>query len=89
VIGSGEVVRIRGAEAGPTGIDDGWWLVRLGPSGLTATTEDGDGHVKADVTVEGQASDVLLVLLGRLATDSVEVRGDPAILDRFLAQATL
>jgi uncharacterized protein (TIGR03083 family) len=47
------------------------------------------GHEKADVAVRAPASDLLLLLWRRLAADRVQVFGDPAILEAFLARADL
>ncbi len=87
VTGTGEMMRIHCTDGGERGMadewDDGQWLVRLDPAGLAVAR----GNGPADVTVQGPASDVFLVLTGRLAPDSVEVLGDVAGFDRFLAQA--
>jgi len=58
---------------------DGEWLVRLTPAG----PEVEHAHAKGDLAVRGDASDLLLVLRNRGGTDSVEVFGDPALLDRW------
>ena len=42
-------------------------------------------HTKADVAVRGTTSDLLLVLWGRLPTETVDVLGDPAVFDRWRA----
>jgi len=46
-------------------------------------------HSKGDVAVRGVASDLLLLLWGRLAPAELEVFGDVAVLDRFLNRADL
>jgi uncharacterized protein (TIGR03083 family) len=51
----------------------GEWLVRRDAAGLTVTRE----HTKADVALQGPASDLFLVVLGRSAPEAVEVFGDP------------
>jgi uncharacterized protein (TIGR03083 family) len=51
----------------------GEWLVRRSPEGLTVTRE----HAKADVALRGPASDLFLVVLGRVGTEAVEVFGHP------------
>ncbi len=62
---------------------DGEWLVRGGRGGVAVET----GHGKGDMALRGPASDVLLVLLRRLPPDgpAVQVLGDRALLDRWLA----
>jgi uncharacterized protein (TIGR03083 family) len=42
-------------------------------------------HTKADVAVRGTTSDLLLVLWGRLPTETVDVLGDRAVFDRWRA----
>lgn len=61
----------------------GEWLVRRAPGGVI--TEP--GHAKADVAVRGPADRLLLVLTRRLppATPAVEVFGDGALLEHWLA----
>jgi uncharacterized protein (TIGR03083 family) len=61
----------------------GEWLLRVGDDGLAVER----AHANGDVAVRGPASDLLLVLLRRQAPDTVEVLGDRAVLDGFLAQA--
>lgn len=63
---------------------DGEWLVRHGPGGVTAER----GHAQADAAVTGPAGALLLVLLRRVPADDpgVTVRGDPAVLTRWLAE---
>jgi len=41
-------------------------------------------HAKGDVAIRGNASDLLLVLWGRLPTSTVEVMGDAAVLTSWL-----
>ncbi len=56
---------------------DGEWLIRRGPDGLEVRPE----HAKGDVALKGSASDLYLVVLGRLSPTAVEIFGDPAALD--------
>lgn len=58
---------------------DGEWLVRIEPDGVRVTRE----HAKGDVAARGSASDLLLVLQGRLPPGAVEVFGDVALLERW------
>jgi len=58
---------------------DGEWLLRLGPDGLEVRRE----HAKGDVALKGTASDLFLVVLGRVSPSRVEVFGSPATLDRW------
>jgi uncharacterized protein (TIGR03083 family) len=62
---------------------DGEWVIAGGPDGITVQT----GHRKGDTAVRGPASALLLVLMRRLSPDDpeVEVIGDPALLDGWLA----
>lgn len=60
----------------------GEWMVRGGAEGL----EWEHGHGKGAVAVRGAAADLLLVLLRRLPPTAVEVHGDRAALDAFLAR---
>jgi uncharacterized protein (TIGR03083 family) len=57
----------------------GEWMLRLGPDGLVVSRE----HAKGDVALKGSASDLYLVLVGRIAADAVDLFGDPAVLDRW------
>lgn len=58
---------------------DGEWLVRLRPDGPQISRE----HSKGDVAARGTASDLLLLLYGRIAPEQVEVFGDVELLARF------
>jgi uncharacterized protein (TIGR03083 family) len=78
VTGAGETVHVHCTDG------DGEWLLRLTPDGLEVEAI----HAKGDVAVRGPASDLLLVLLRRVGPDHVEILGDRAVLDGFLAQAT-
>ena len=53
-----------------------------GADGMTVTRE----HAKGDVAVRGGAGDLLLVILGRIGTDAVEVIGDAGVLDAWRAE---
>lgn len=61
-----------------------WSIIDVGGD-LVVRTE----HSKGDVAVRGAASDLLLLLWGRLAPAEIEVFGDVAVLDRFLTRADL
>ena len=58
---------------------DGEWLLRFG-DGVVVTRE----HAKGDVAVRGTASNLMLVINGRLAPTTTELFGDSALFDRFL-----
>lgn len=60
----------------------GEWMVR--PVGNAAEWEP--GHAKGTVAVRGAAADLLLVLTRRLPAGRVEVLGDAAVLDTWLAR---
>lgn len=62
---------------------DGEWLVDFG-NGLAVTRE----HAKGDVAVRGAASDLMLVLYGRVPPETVEVHGDGALVERWQELAT-
>jgi uncharacterized protein (TIGR03083 family) len=76
--GGGEAVRLRTTDV------PGEWTVVAGPDGAIV---DADGD--ADATIEGDASDLVLVLWRRLPLDAVTVGGDRALAERFLGAADL
>lgn len=91
--GNGEVIAFRCAdEAGHAGEQ---WNVRLNRDGFgleprTNTGADSgtrQGHARDQVTVQGGAADLLLLLYGRLSRDdaSLDVSGDRKLLDHWLA----
>lgn len=57
----------------------GEWLVRLGREGVAATRE----HAKGDVAARGSASDLALLITGRVPPARLEVFGDASALDRW------
>jgi uncharacterized protein (TIGR03083 family) len=61
----------------------GEWLIRGGPDGISVRT----GHGKGDAAARGPASELMLMLLRRLAVDAttVEIIGDRALVDGWLA----
>jgi uncharacterized protein (TIGR03083 family) len=65
------------------GIEAGEWLARRTPDGVTAEP----GHARADVAVRGPAVALLLMLTRRLPVSArgIEVHGDRALLDHWLA----
>jgi uncharacterized protein (TIGR03083 family) len=63
----------------------GEWLIRLSPDGAQVS----HGHEKGDVAVRATASDLVLLLWGRVKSDEVELFGDRAVLDRLLANPDL
>lgn len=58
----------------------GEWLIEVGADGVTWTHE----HAKGDVAARGTASDLALMITGRVPPARLEVFGDPAHLDRWL-----
>lgn len=68
--GTGETIHLHAVDA------DGEWLITRGIDGMTVTRE----HAKGDVAVRGAASDLLMVVLGRVEVDVVEVLGDGEVL---------
>jgi uncharacterized protein (TIGR03083 family) len=77
ITGHGETVHLHCTDR------DGEWLARLTDHGLEVERT----HAKGDVAARGDASDLFLVVMRRVAPDQVEVLGDRAVLDRFLAEA--
>ncbi len=71
--GSGETVHFHCTDR------EGEWLARLTPAGVEVER----GHAKADVAARGPASDLLLLLWGRVEPDALDVVGDRAMLARF------
>ncbi|MFM7615975.1 MAG: maleylpyruvate isomerase family mycothiol-dependent enzyme [Actinomycetes bacterium] len=68
--GSGETIHLHATDA------EGEWLITRGAAGMTVLRE----HAKGDVAVRGSANDLLLVIMGRIDVDAVEVLGDGEVL---------
>jgi uncharacterized protein (TIGR03083 family) len=66
-----------------TGEVGGEWMIRPGAAGIAVEP----GHGRGDVAVRGPAGDLMLLLMRRVppSDPSVEVLGDPALLDVLLA----
>ena len=62
---------------------DGEWVVRPAPGAAVSVTRE---HAKGDAAIRGAANDLLLVLWRRLPLDAVEVIGDRAVAEAFLAR---
>ena len=62
-----------------------WLVVDDGAGGYVVTRQ----HAKGDAAIRGPANDLLLVLWRRLPLDGVEVIGDRAVAERFLARTNL
>jgi uncharacterized protein (TIGR03083 family) len=58
---------------------EGEWLARFEPDRVVVTHE----HAKADAAARGTASDLLLLMWGRIPVDQVEVFGDTSLLDAW------
>jgi uncharacterized protein (TIGR03083 family) len=71
--GNGETIHLHCTDG------EGEWLLRLEPDGLVVTNE----HAKGDVAARGSASDLLLLVCGRVPPEQVEVFGDAALLTRW------
>jgi len=71
--GTGETIHLHCTDG------EGEWLVRLVPGGVTVVNE----HAKGDVAARGAASDLLLMMWGRVPVTQVEVFGDAALLERW------
>jgi uncharacterized protein (TIGR03083 family) len=78
--GAGESVRLRTTDA------PGEWTVTAEPSGGAIRAGDnGD----ADATIQGGASDLVLLLWRRVPIDAVTISGDRGLAERFLAATIL
>ncbi|MGB8859137.1 MAG: maleylpyruvate isomerase family mycothiol-dependent enzyme [Ilumatobacteraceae bacterium] len=64
----------------------GEWTVRPLPAGSDAVVRE---HAKGDAAIRGAASDILLVLWRRRPLNAVDVVGDPAVAERFVARPAL
>lgn len=60
---------------------EGEWVLTLGDEVISCV----QAHEKSDVAARGPASDLLLALWNRRSADDLEVFGDRALLDDFLA----
>src|SRR5438552_9222250 len=70
VRGTGETIHLHCTDG------DGEWLVRLAADSVIVTPE----HAKGDVAARGPASDLLLLLYGRVAPSALEVFGEASLL---------
>lgn len=66
-----------------TDIDHGEWMLRIGAGAIEWERE----HAKGDVAARGSASDLLLLLWGRIGHDRLEIFGDAGLFDRWKAAA--
>lgn len=73
--GSGETFHVHRTD-GP-----GEWFIRFSAEGAEVTPE----HAKGDIALRGGAGDLLLAIQRRRPFSSVEVFGDPAVLERWTA----
>lgn len=76
--GDGETIHLH-----TTDVDDGEWMLTLRQEAV----EWESGHAKGDVAARGAASDLLLLLWGRIGPDQVEVFGDESLLHRWQSAA--
>jgi len=76
--GGGETIHLHCTDA------DGEWLLRFGDDGFTFTRE----HAKGDLAIRGDASDLLLWLVGRRSLDGLETFGDTGVADTHAAVRT-
>ncbi len=78
--GAGETIHLHA-----TDVDDGQWLITLGPGGTTWRR----GHAKGAVAVQGTARDLLLLAYGRIGLGSRHtVYGDDGLLRKWLTKST-
>ncbi len=73
ITGAGETIHLHCTDG------EGEWLVRLGAEGPVVTNE----HAKGDVAARATASDLMLLVWGRIPPERVEVFGDAALLARW------
>jgi uncharacterized protein (TIGR03083 family) len=64
---------------------DGEWLIRLGGDGLEMI----HAHEKGDVAARGPASDLTLMMVGRVPPARLEIYGDAGVLDRWFRSVRL
>ncbi|MFP3905928.1 MAG: maleylpyruvate isomerase family mycothiol-dependent enzyme [Acidimicrobiales bacterium] len=57
----------------------GEWLIRMGPGGIDVTHV----HEKGDVAARGSASNLMLMMAGRVPPARLELFGDGAMIDRW------
>jgi uncharacterized protein (TIGR03083 family) len=57
----------------------GEWLITMGTGGLSVVR----AHEKGDLAARGPASDLMLMLAGRVPPARLELFGDPAVIDRW------
>lgn len=74
--GEGETIHLHCTDG------DGEWLIAFTPDGLVWSHE----HAKGTVAARGTASDLLLLVYGRLTPEQVEVFGDKSLLARWQDQ---
>lgn len=66
------------------------WTATLGPEGTAIVHDSKSGSIPdADVTCSGSASDMLLMLWGRIPVSRMQIAGDAALLDGFLSRVDL
>lgn len=74
-VGAGETLHFHCTDVG------GEWFLRGTDDDVTVTRE----HAKGDVAARGAASDLMLLVWGRVPASHVEVLGDADLLNRFVA----
>jgi hypothetical protein len=77
--GTGQTIHLHA-----TDIDDGEWMLELGPESVNWSY----GHDKGDVAARGSSSDLLLLLWSRIPASEVEIFGDIELFDQWQAAAT-
>jgi uncharacterized protein (TIGR03083 family) len=77
--GHGETIHLHQTDGG------GEWVLELGPEQVDVER----GHRKGDAAVRGTGSDLLLMLWRRIPLSSLEVIGDEALVERFIAWVDL
>ena len=77
LVGTGQTLHLHATDT------RGEWFVRREPGGITWRR----GHERADVAVRGPIHPLLLVLNRRLGVEHLEVLGERAVLDEWLAHS--
>lgn len=84
VTGEGQTLHLHATDDG-LAPGTGEWTATFTPGGLTWAR----GHAKGDAAVRGPASDLLLLLWGRVPPARLEVFGDAAVVDRWQSQVRI
>jgi uncharacterized protein (TIGR03083 family) len=82
----GETIHLHATDPEPDlGVGGGEWLITLSGNDVAVERR----HAKGDVAVRGAASDLLLLLYGRVGPERCEVFGDATLIDRWRAAVNI